>query len=253
VPTRFTFDPAQDWHPVWSPDGRRRAFSSTRLLGGTINSVFWKEATSIGSEQLVVRSNANDRVDDWSPDGKLFLINRSQGRDDLWIAPFDSGGVTDDSKTVPYLNAQGFTETRGQFFPVQSADGRSWIAYTSNETGEYEVYVESYPRAAQKERISTRGGTQPRWRRDGKELFYISPDLKMMAVDVTKGTKLAFGQPKELFQTRISLGGTLAYRMLRYDVTRDGSRFLINTELESATSASTSITVVLNWMAMLKK
>lgn len=136
---------------------------------------------------------------------------------------------------------------------MQRAGAGSWIAYTSNETGEYEVYVESLPRDGQKVRISTKGGTQPRWRRDGKELFYISPDLKMMAVDVTKGTKLEFGQPKELFQTRISLGGTLAYRMLRYDVTRDGSRFLINTEPESATSASTSITIVLNWMTMLRK
>jgi eukaryotic-like serine/threonine-protein kinase len=116
------------------------------------------------------------------------------------------------------------------------------------------VFVESYPRGTQKERISTGGGTQPRWRRDGKELFYISPDLKLMSVAVTRDAeKLTFGSPRELFQTRISLGGTLAYRMLRYDVTRDGQRFLINTDREGAGENSSFITVVLNWASTLNK
>jgi hypothetical protein len=92
------------------------------------------------------------------------------------------------------------------------------------------------------------------WRRDGKELYYISPDLNLMAVPVTrKGQKLEFGAPTELFQTRISLGGTLAYRMLRYDVTRDGQRFLINSEPESAPPFSSSITVILNWTELLRR
>jgi hypothetical protein len=89
--------------------------------------------------------------------------------------------------------------------------------------------------------------------RDGKELFYLSPDLKLMSVDVRKGSKLEFGTPQALFQTRTTQGGTLSHRMLRYDVTRDGARFLINSERESIEATSPPITVVLNWTALLKE
>jgi WD40 repeat protein len=87
VPTRFTFDAAQDWHPVWAPDGSRLAFSSTRVAGGRTNSLFWKDARNVGNEELLYSSGANERLDDWSPDGKLLLINRTDGRDDLWVLP----------------------------------------------------------------------------------------------------------------------------------------------------------------------
>jgi Tol biopolymer transport system component len=252
VPSPFTRDPAQDWHPVWSPDGKWLSFSSTRRLGGSTNSLFVKETINVGAERLVMESDANERVNDWSPDGKLLLVNRTQGRDGLWVVPVNPGTATAQAKVTEYLNSPSFSETRGQFYPVSDPKGRSWISYTSNESGAFEIYVESYPRGSQKEQISTKGGTQPRWRRDGKELYYISPDLKMMAVDVTPGDRLTFGQPKELFQTRISLGGTLAFRMLRYDVTRDGKRFLINSEREGFEPLSPLITVVLNWTAALK-
>ena len=251
VPTRFTFDAAQDWHSAWSPDGSRLAFSSTRLLGGRTNSVFWKATTNIGGEELVAGGNTNQRLDDWSPDGKYLLINRTEGRDDLWILPAEAnaGG---ERKAEPYLQSP-FTETRGQFFPVKDPDGPYWIAYTSNESGQNEIYVESYPRGAPKVGISTNGGMQPRWRRDGKELFYISQDRQLMAVQVTRGKQLAFGTPTALFQTRMSLGGTLFFRMLRYDATRDGQRFLINSERESTEASSSTVTVVLNWASLLKK
>jgi WD40-like Beta Propeller Repeat len=252
VPTRFTFDAAQDWHPVWSPDGRWLAFSSTRVLGGQTNSLFWKSIANVGNEELVWKPNTNERLDDWSPDGKFLLVNRTEGRDDLWVLSVEPapGG---ERKEEPFLQSP-FTETRGQFYPVKDSDGRYWIAYTSNESGQIEVYVESYPRGVPKVRISTNGGTQPRWRRDGRELFYVSPDQKLMAVDVVRVQgQLQFGPPKPLFQTQMSLGGTLFFRMLRYDVTRDGKRFLINSERDSAAATSSPATVVLNWASMLNR
>jgi len=253
VPTRFTFDAGQDWHGVWSPDGKRIAFSSTRVRGGTTNSVFWKDAANVGNEEQVLDTGANERLDDWSPDGKLLLINRTEGRDDLWIVPITPDAPSGQRKPVPYLQQPAFAEARGQFFPVVQSDGRYWIAYTSNESGQNEIYLESYPRGAPKVQISTNGGTEPRWRRDGKELFYISPDRKLMAVAVTIGSELKLDAPKELFQTRLSMSGTLAYRMLRYDVTRDGKRFLINTESDTPDASSSPITVLLNWTTLLKK
>jgi len=252
ISTKFTFDAAQEWHAVWSPDGKRVAFSSTRVRGGTTNSVFWKDAGNVGNEDLVLDTGANERLDDWSPDGKLLLIDRTEGRDDLWIVPVAPEAPGGQRTPVPYLTQPGFAEARGQFFPIAPSDGRYWIVYTSNESGQNEIYLESYPRGAPKVQISTNGGTEPRWRRDGKELFYISPDQKLMAVAVTIGSELTFATPKELFQTRLSTSGTLAYRMLRYDVTRDGTRFLINTESDSPETSSNPITVLLNWTSLLK-
>jgi serine/threonine protein kinase len=255
VSSKFTSDPAQDWHPVWAPNGSRVAFSSTRTQGGRTNSLFWKDARNVGDEELLYDSGANERLDDWSPDGKLLLINRTEGRDTLWILPVEPDTTSKERKPTLYLpQSKGAASvSRGQFFPVTDPNGRSWIAYTSNETGRTEIYVESYPPGALKRTISTNGGMQPRWRRDGKELFYISDDQALMAVDVTVGSTLSFGAPRELFQTHLSMKGTLVYRMLRYDATRDGKRFLINTELESSQAAAPPVIVVVNWMAALKK
>jgi Tol biopolymer transport system component len=252
VPSRFTFDAQQDWHPVWSPDGSRLAFSSTRLFGGRTNSVFWKDARNIGNEEVLHRAEANLRLDDWSPDGKFLLIHQTTSRGDLWVLPMEPdtpGGVR---KLVPYIQST-FSETRAQFFPMIPSDGRHWVVYTSNESGQLEIYVESFPRGAPKKRVSTNGGMQPRWRRDGKELFYMTLDRKLMAVDVTTGPELEFGSPKELFQTRLSRGGSSTPPVLRYDATRDGKRFLINSEPESAQVTSAPITVVVNWASTLKQ
>ena len=229
---RFTSDPAQDWHPVWSPDGSRLAFSSTRFVGLRQNALFWKDSTNITNEELISKGAANQRLNDWSPDGKLLLVAHTTGRGDLWIlpvAPVKPGG---ERTAEPYLQSVQFAETRGQFYPVTDPAGRYWIAYASNETGQSEIYVESYPRGAPRVTVSTSGGMQPRWRRDGRELLYLSLDRKLMAVDVTTGKQLEFGVPKVLFQTRMSTGSTDISRVLRYDVTRDGKRFLINSELE---------------------
>jgi hypothetical protein len=124
------------------------------------------------------------------------------------------------------------------------------MAYTSNENGRWEIYVTSFPDLQGKWQVSNNGGTQPRWRRDGKELFYLAPDGKMMASPVTTGEHFAAGTPLPLFQAnaREQVAGS---ELVMYDVTPDGQRFLINTQIE--TPHSQSMMVVLNWPAVLEK
>ena len=141
-------------------------------------------------------------------------------------------------KPFPFLQTQ-FNETQAQFSP----DGR-WVAYVSDESGQPEVYVQSFAGSPERRRISTNGGARPRWRRDGRELFYLSPENKLMVVAVADGTTFQAGEPKPLF--RINSGV-----WLDYDVTADGQRFLSNNAAASANSSP--ITVVLNWTADLKR
>ncbi|MBI3695088.1 MAG: PD40 domain-containing protein [Acidobacteria bacterium] len=147
-----------------------------------------------------------------------------------------------DRKPVPFLETE-FNEFFGRFSP----DGK-WIAYASNESGPYEVYVRGFPKSGGQWMVSNGGGSRPRWRRDGKELFYLTADRKLMAVEVkAAGATFEYGQPRELFQTSAAnLGNTDVY-----DVTADGKRFLVNTALEEA--AATPITVVENWAAGAKR
>jgi Tol biopolymer transport system component len=156
--------------------------------------------------------------------------------------------IAGDHKATPYVNTP-FDERQGQFSP----DGR-WIAYTSNESGQYQIYVQSFPAGAGKYQVSTgAGGNQPRWRRDGTEMFYIARDGKLMAVDVKTGPKFEAGAPKALFDARLGIAAN-GIAFFRYDVTADGKRFLINTlEASAESSASAPITVVLNWQAATKR
>jgi Tol biopolymer transport system component len=158
-------------------------------------------------------------------------------------------------KPFVFLNAS-FEERAGQFSP----DGR-WVAYVSTESGRHEIYVRPFPgqpsagavdaRAGGQWQVSTAGGIQPRWRRDGKELYYIAPDGKLMAAPiVVNGATLEPGAPVALFQTRIWGGGTDAYYREQYDVASDG-RFLINVTTGEATASP--ITLILNWAPGLKK
>jgi eukaryotic-like serine/threonine-protein kinase len=147
-----------------------------------------------------------------------------------------------DRKPIPYLQTE-FVEAQARFSP----DGR-WIAYSSNESGRPEVYVQSFPASASKSKVSTDGGAEPRWRRDGKELFYIAADQKLMAVEVKVGTTFQPGLPRALFQTRV-IG--LCDELNHYAVSKDGQRFLVNTVVEESTS--NPLTVVLNWTAELRR
>ncbi len=230
---RFTFDPALDLNPIWSPDGGQIVFSSNRKGGPDL---YRKPSHGAGNEELLFESKNQKTPTDWSSDGRFILFtNIIQGQGDLWILP-----LFGDRKPFPFTQSP-FFEAHGQFSP----NGK-WIAYTSSESGGTQVNVAPFPGPGGKYQVSTSGGAQPRWRRDGKELFYLSADLKMMAAEVSeKGSALQIGRVQPLFQARPAFGPNHAY-----DVAPDGRRFLINTVVGEESAAP--LTLVVNWTAGLK-
>jgi Tol biopolymer transport system component len=218
---------------VWSPDGSRVIFSSNRLGGVDLYSA---RADGAGAESLVLSSKTKEQLApaDWSQDGRVLLYQiRHLGQEDIWTMP-----VSLAEQPRPFLETAA-NEQQGQFSP----DG-SWMAYTSDESGTHEIYVRRYPGGDGKWQVSSHGGAQARWRRDGKELFYLAPDGRLMATDVTTvGSRLQTGAPHVLFNTGIT--ASFVDRRNQYVVTRDGQRFLVNSSVEDENSAP--ITVVLNW------
>ena len=237
TPTRFTFSLSEDFLPVWSPDGTRIVFSSDREGPGNL---YQKSASGAGNEELLFQSTERKWPGDWSRDGRFIICtNRSPTtKDDLWVLP-----MTGDQKPFLYLQS-----LNNEDHPRFSPDGR-FVAYTSDERGKWEVYVQTFPASGGKWIVSVNGGAQPRWRRDGKELFFIAPDRKMMAADVKlEGSVFEAGVPKVLFQTNV-----VSYPNPRnvYDVSADGQRFIIVTPPEE--TSSTPIIVVANWTTDLKR
>jgi Tol biopolymer transport system component len=215
--------------PVWSPDGRYVAFGS----GGGI---YRKLASGAGVPELLTPGKRLMVPKSWSPDGRFLMYAQlnPETAADLLAIPMDG-------ERKPFVVAQSLAnEDQGQFSP----DGH-WVAYTSNESGLSEIYVIPYPTSPSGGRwlVSKGGGVMPRWRRDGKELFYISPDSQMTAVDVTTRPVFKSGNPHPLFQTDIVDTG-IRTGPISWDIAPDG-RFLIISE----TSTDASITVVLNWRA----
>ena len=173
----------------------------------------------------------NQVLGDWSPDGRYLLYSVTASSDfDLWLLP-----MAENAKPVSLLSAPG-EQLHGNFSP----DGRL-VAYSSNESGRFEVHVQTFPLSDRQWTVSTNGGFEPRWRADGREIYYLSEDQKLMAVPVSPGP--SFGLPRPLFQTRIP-GGVHPLRT-HYVPSRDGQRFLINTQV--ADPVPVPITVVLNW------
>ena len=170
--TRFTFDPAVDNNSVWSPDGTRIAFSSSR--NGFFD-LFLKSSSGAGAEELVLASPFTKQPNDWSPDSRFLLYQHGDPKTGWDLAAMPMMG--DRKPTV--VASTPFEERGGQFSP----DGR-WVAYQSNESGRSEIYVQSFPGPGGKWQVSTAGGTDARWRPDGKELFFLAPDAKLMAVSV---------------------------------------------------------------------
>jgi Tol biopolymer transport system component len=212
--------------PVWSPDGRYIAFYGK---GG----LYRKRSDGAGAEELLVGADGLVLPKSWSPDGRFILyahVKPGAGSDFL-AAPVDKQSKPLEIAAIP---------SQGVFSP----DGH-WIAYTSNESGVSEIYVVPFPPSPNggKWLVSRGGGVQPRWRRDGKELFYISPDSQMMAVDVNAGPAFQSGNPRALFQTQIVDTG-IRTGPISWDIAPDG-RFLIIT----SSSIDASLTVALNWRA----
>ena len=236
--SRFTFDPAMDTNPVWSPDGSRIVFSSGRA--GRYD-LYWKATSGAGSEELLFKSENSKFATDWSTDGRFILYQESvaPGLGDLWALP-----LLGDQKPFPIVQSN-FSEGQAKFSP----DG-SWIAYVSDETGTTQVYVQNFPTTGRKWMISINGGFQPRWRHDGKELFYFGTDDKLMVVKVkANGNDFEAGSPSALFQSRVLNTGPIGGSAC--EITRDGQRFLINVLVEE--SSSSPAIVVQNWTASLKK
>lgn len=245
--TRFTFDPAVDREPVWSPDASRLAFASDRGHAGSFD-IYQKAANGSGNEEMILKGTGNTTFPvSWSPDGRQLLYNQINYGYDLWVLPMPAPGSAAAAKPSVFVETP-FQERNGQFSP----DGR-WIAYISDESsrGQHQVFVQSYPLGGGKFQISTgAGGSQPRWRRDGKELFYIGADGQLMAVEVKSGEKLELGASRALFATHLrAQEGTGS--VYRYDVAPDGKRFLMNVVPTQAGEAPPAppINVVMNWTA----
>jgi eukaryotic-like serine/threonine-protein kinase len=238
--TRLTYDQVRAVFPVWSADGSTVFFDSIR--GGDVN-LYLKLASGAGDERLLLKSDAGYKyATSSSRDGRflLYTVENPETKSDLWVLPLQG-----DRKPIPLLHTE-FNESSGQFSP----DGH-WIAYTSDESGNDEIYVREFSSgsaqgswgAAGKWLISKGGGTGPRWRGDGKELFYVGSDGKLTSVDISAKTVFKAGAPRPLFQ--------LPPGFIGVDVTADGKRFLVGAPV--AQNASVPFTAVLNWQATLKK
>jgi len=223
--------------PLISPDGTQIAFTSGRLEG--FSEIYVASTVGRGEDRLFLQTRENKVVNDWSRDGRylVFASTNPQTRTDLWMAPTSGGGAP-----VALLTTS-FNEFQAQLSP----DGR-WIAYASDESGRWEVYVQSFPVLGAKRAISIGGGSEPQWRRDGRELFYITPDGTLMAVDVSSGATLQVTRPTPLFKTPIPAPGEMNSRRNHYVASPDGQRFLVN----AASDAQESITVLVNWTSKLR-
>ncbi len=229
--TPFTVHPAVDGYPLWSPDGAQIVFESTR--NGTFD--LWIRSSSGASpEQLLLEAPESEWPLHWSKDGRFLLYQTSdlETKWDLWVLPM----IGSDRTPLVVANSP-FVERMGQFSP----DGR-WLAYETNESGRPEIVAQAFPRASGRFAVSTGGGTAPRWRADGNEIFFIAPDGKMMAVPITTtGSAFEAGKPTALFPTNI-MG--LPFKS-QYTVSRDG-RFLVN-NLQPDEGTVSPITLILNW------
>jgi len=242
ISTRFTFGSEVDYEPVWSPDGSRIIFSSG-------NDLYQRPASGVKDAERLLTSSGGPHAESWSRDGRflLYIAFDPKTKDDIWVLPLEG-----DKKPVPFLVTE-FSEGDSRFSP----DGH-WVAYDSDESGHFEIYVRSFAmnsagsavEAGGKWQISNGSGIEPCWRGDGRELYYRTLDGKVMAVEIATNPKFSPGKPQPLgFSAGAgNISGTL------WDCTSDGRRFLVAAPKAAPKSnAPESYTVILNWQSGLKK
>jgi Tol biopolymer transport system component len=235
APTRVTFGGSDDWQPFWAPDGQKVGFMSYR---NGVSDLYVKTLNRADPEQPLLVSEEQKVPGDWSADGRyvVYWADRADTRGDIWVLPLEGT-----REPVPIARTK-FNERRPRFSP----DGR-FIAYESDETGESEVYVQPFPPTGGKWQVSVGGGSEASWRGDGREIFYVNAAGMLLAVPVALSTPgFSAGAATPLFAVGTRGGAGLS----RYDVTRDGRRFLVRTIVEPAPQP---LTVLLNWAARLKK
>jgi Tol biopolymer transport system component len=225
VSRRMTFDPGIDGDPIISPDGSRIVYVSDRTTH--IWNMYARRSDGTASEALLLASDEHKNPADWSPDGRYILYSSQNPETgfDLWVLPLDDGREPVAVARTP------FQEFRGRFSP----DGR-WVAYDSNESGRSEIYLQPFPGPGPRSQISVGGGSHPKWRRDGRELFYRAPDDRLMAASIAPVVSgLDVGPARELF--------TLPRGDPLYEPSPDGQQFLVSTVVSEASP----ITVILDW------
>jgi len=242
--TRLTFDASLNYSPIWSPDGRQIAFNSTRHNG--FPQLYRKDANGKGNDELVLASDTTF-PDDWSPDGRFILYEPNPTVADLWLLP-----MYGDRKPAVFLAGEGGT------FPGQgtfSKDGK-WLAFTEYSGGKREVYITSFPGKTGKWQVSEGGGHYPRWRSDGKELFFLGADnATIMAAELDlRDSVPRIETRKALFPVHLALvsyQNRMGSAWDPFDVSADGKRFLINSPDQP--QAAEPVNVIVNWDAKLKK
>jgi len=234
--TRLTFEPSVEADPAWSPDGKQLVFGSNRSGGGKID-LYLKAAGGASNDQLVFSSDSTKFPTSWSRDGKFILFEN-------W-APKSKGAIWTlslvDNKASPLFQTTAYDQFQAQISP----NGR-YVAYTSNESGKSDVFVQPFAATGEKWRISSEGAGLPLWRDDGKELYYLTFEGKLMAVDIGESPKFQPSVPRQLFQANVKAANGLCY-----GAAPDGQRFLINTSIQN--TGSTTMTIVLNWTAAVKQ
>jgi Tol biopolymer transport system component len=237
--TRLTFGSWRELFPVWSPDGNRIIFGSNKK--GTYD-LYVKPSNGTGNEELLVESNTSKFATSWSPDGRYVAYNVTSAdkrRVEVWVLP-----LFGDRKPFPFLQAD-FNVGQARFSP----DGR-WMAYVADESGRVNVYVTPFPEGKGKWQVSADGGSMPRWRRDSKEIFYLSGTGQVMAAEVDgSGQDFQVGTVHPLFHALLKTGPSrydlsATSEQIGYDSSPDGQWFVVNSPVDAVASP---ITLVTNW------